>query len=56
MPVICVLQTNQALEETTLNHECNEMVPEGSGSSMNENMLLEKEGAKGKLSCKSESK
>lgn len=32
------------------------MLPEGSGYSMNENTLLEKEGVKGKLSFKLESK
>lgn len=32
------------------------MLPEGRRYSVNENMLLEKEGVKGKLSCKLESK
>lgn len=54
--MICVLQTKGALEETTLIHGCNELLPAGSGYSANENRLLEKEDVKGKLSCKLESK
>ena len=56
LPVICVLQMKEALEETTLIHGSNEMLPEGSGYSVNESMLLENKGVKGKLSCKLESK
>lgn len=32
------------------------MLPEGSGHSVNKNVLLEKEGVKGKLNCKLEQK
>lgn len=56
LPVIYVLQMKELFEETTLIHGSNEMLPESSGYSVNENMLLEKEGVKGKLHCKLESK
>jgi len=47
LPVICVLQMKEVLEETRLTHGPNEMLPEGSGCSVNENVLLEKESVKG---------
>ena len=47
LPVICVLQMKEVLEETRLTHGPNEMLPEGSRCSVNENVLLEKESVKG---------